>query len=353
MLMTIPDSDTLYAALLARDPGYEGQVYVGVTSTGVFCRLTCPARKPKQANCRFFDSPAACLAAGFRPCKRCHPLAHSDPMVTRLLAALDADPTRRWSETHIRALQIDPSTARRAFKRAFGLSFLDMARHRRLAAGFTTLAGGGRVIDAQIDAGFSSPDAFRQAVIRLLGLPPGHLKKSAELTADWIATPLGPMIAVAGTHAIHLLEFFDRKALPKELCRLLKDSHGGLSFGRTPLIDRLDQALTAYFNGSLPKFDLPLRQPGSAFQQAVWTALQKIPPGTRLSYSQLAQSLDRPEAVRAVARANGANTLAILVPCHRITGADGALTGYGGGLWRKDHLLTLERGYTDQKRTSP
>lgn len=352
MLMTTPDSDTLYTALLARDPAYDGQVFVGVTTTGIFCRLSCPARKPNRANCRFFDSAATSIGAGFRPCKRCDPLAHGDPMVTRLLAALEAEPSRRWSEADIIAMKIDPSTARRAFKRAFGLSFLEMARHRRLAAGFTTLAAGGRVIDAQIDAGFSSPDAFRQAVIRRLGLPPGQLLKSAELTADWIATPIGPMIAVASRHALHLLEFFDRKALPAALHRLLLDSHGRLGFGRTDLIDRLERALHLYFSGGSARFDLPLRQPGSAFQQSVWAELQRIPAGERRSYGQLAEALGRPDAVRAVARANGANTLAILVPCHRITGADGGLTGYGGGLWRKDHLLTLERRYEDQKRTS-
>ncbi|MBF9050180.1 methylated-DNA--[protein]-cysteine S-methyltransferase [Roseobacter sp. HKCCD9010] len=353
MLMTTPDSDTLYEALLTRNPAYDGQIFVGVSSTGVFCRLSCPARKPKQENCRFFDSAAACLGAGFRPCKRCNPLAHPEPMVTRLIDALEANPTHRWSEADIKAMGVDPSTLRRAFKRAFGLSFLEMARHRRLAAGFSTLAEGGRVIDAQLDAGFDSPDAFRQAVTRLLGLPPGQLRSGGPLTADWIATPLGPMIAVASLHALHLLEFIDRKGLPKSLQRLLKDSHGRLALGRNDVIDQVEAQLTRFFDGTEARFDIPLRQPGTPFQQQVWTALQTIPAGTRKSYSDLATILNRPEAVRAVARANGANTIAILVPCHRITGADGALTGYGGGLWRKDQLLKTELSYARPPQETP
>ena len=113
MLFALPDDDALYAALLARDESYEGRAFVGVTSTGIFCRLTCPARKPNRENCRFFETVAACIEAGFRPCKRCHPLAPAagaEPVIAALLAAFDAEPGRRWGEGDVVAMGLDPST---------------------------------------------------------------------------------------------------------------------------------------------------------------------------------------------------------------------------------------------------
>ena len=198
MMFDLPDSKTLYAALCARDARYEGRAYVGVSSTGIFCRLSCPARNPKFENCQFFASPGACIEAGFRACKRCKPLkaaAGDDPMVQPLIDALEARPTHRWREGDLVQLGYDPSTVRRAFKRHFGMTFLEMARQRRLREGFTALSAGEPVIAAQIDAGFDSPSAFRAAFARLVGMAPGAFRKDALLLADWIDTPLGAMIA--------------------------------------------------------------------------------------------------------------------------------------------------------------
>jgi len=262
----------LYQALLRRDPDYDGRAFVGVTSTRVFCRLTCPARKPKLENCRFFPTAQQCMAAGFRPCKRCRPVgaeADSDPVIQKLLDQLNLDPSRRWREDDVHALGIDPSTARRAFQRHFGMTFLQFARMRLLGRAIGSLRGGGDVISAQLGAGFESGSGFRAAFGRLLGISPGSLSRRAELLADWIETPLGAMVAVADQRSLHLLEFIDRRALPREL--------------------------------------------------------------------------GKPSAVRAVARANDANQLAIVIPCHRVIGADGSLTGYGGGLWRKQRLIELEQ----------
>lgn len=348
----LPGDDVLYAALLARDPAWDGRAYVAVASTGVFCRLTCPARKPKQANCRFHAEPAACLAAGYRPCLRCRPLGEPDPLVTRLVDALAAEPERRWSEADLHAMRLDPSTVRRAFKRQFGRSFLDLARERRLRAGFTTLRTGAKVIEAQLDAGFESASAFRDAFARLLGLSPGALRSTARLMADWIETPLGAMLAVSDAKALYLLEFLDRKALPGELKRLSADAHGDIGLGCPQPTQTARRALAAYFDGTDARLDVPIATGGSAFARAVWAALRQIPAGETRSYGQLARGLGRPTATRAVARANGANRIALIVPCHRVIGADGGLTGYGGGIWRKDRLLALERHYQKQETPS-
>ena len=344
MLFELPDDDTMYAALLARDPAWDGRAWVCVASTGIFCRLTCPARKPKRENCTFHDSVAACIAQGFRPCLRCHPMgAGGDPCVAPLLAALEADPARRWGEAGIVAAGFDPSTVRRAFRRQFGMTFLEMARQRRLRQGARTLAAGESVIAAQIDAGYESPAAFRAAFAKLLGQAPAHFDGAALLRADWIDTPLGAMIAVSDARALHLLEFADRPALPRSLRHLMARARGRLGFGRFAPTDQVEAELRAFFAGEAATFDTPLALEGSAFARSVWAALRAIPAGETRSYSAIAAQIGRPEAVRAVARANGANRIALVVPCHRVIGADGTLTGYGGGLWRKRTLIDLER----------
>lgn len=353
MLFDLPDHDTLYRALLERDSSYDGQAYVCVSSTGVFCRLTCPARKPKQENCTFFASVGECLEAGFRACKRCHPLqpmALADPAIATLLAALEERPDYRWREGDIARMGFDLSTVRRSFKRQFGMTFLEMARLRRLRDGFETLAEGGAVIEGQLDAGFDSASAFRAAFSKLLGRAPGRLSSDPLLLADWVTTPLGDMIAVSSASQLHLLEFFDRKALPRELARLDGFAKGRLGIGQTDPSEQIKAELAAFFAGKSSAFQTPLAYHGSEFSGAVWDVLRQIPAGTTRSYSEIAAGLGRPSAVRAVARANGANQIALVIPCHRVIGADGALTGYGGGLWRKQKLLEIERQYVPEFR---
>lgn len=348
MLFDLPDHETLYQALLDRNAAYDGQAYVGVSTTGVFCRLTCPARKPKTENCTFYASVGECIEAGFRACKRCHPLqpmASVDPSIAALLAALDERPEYRWSESDIDRLGFDLSTVRRSFKRQFGMTFLEMARQRRLRDGFETISDGGKIIDAQLDAGFESASAFRASFSKLLGRAPGRLDSTPMLFADWIETPLGSMITICSKSQMHLLEFVDRKALKSELAKLDALAKGKIGIGKTPAGEQIKSELDHFFDGVSARFSTPLAYGGSAFAQSVWDELRLIPPGQTRSYSEIAKRIGRPTATRAVARANGANQIALVVPCHRVIGADGSLTGYGGGLWRKQKLLEIEKHY--------
>ncbi|MGI9285107.1 MAG: bifunctional transcriptional activator/DNA repair enzyme AdaA [Pseudomonadales bacterium] len=346
MLFELPSDDVLYAALTARDPSYEGFAYVGVTSTGIFCRLTCTARNPKRENVVFYDSVKACMEAGFRPCLRCKPLARAgaqDSVVKTLIAALEEAPQRRWREVDLTAMGLDPSTVRRAFKRHFGMSFIEMARLRRVGRAVDGLSANAQVIDAQLDAGFQSGSGFRAAFKRIIGDTPNGIRGREMLRADWIETPVGPMIAVADEHALHLLEFFDRKALPTELQRLKKATGSTIGVGRFPPIAQIAAELERYFAGESVAFKTRLALHGSLFTQTVWDSLRNIPTGETRSYSVMAADIGKPSASRAVARANGANQIAIVIPCHRVIGAKGALTGYGGGLWRKEWLLKHEK----------
>lgn len=363
MMFDLPDPDRLYAALLARDASWDGRAFVAVASTRIFCRLSCPAPKPLRENCSFHETAAACLAAGCRPCKRCNPLGEVAPAHAALLEALRADPGRRWSEADLVARGFDPSTLRRAFKRQFGQSFLEMARAARLAHGGRQMAAGAAVIDAQLEAGFDSASGFRAAFARLVGHAPaamqgealkdGALKDGALLQAAFLETELGGMVAVCDARAVYLLEFTSRKALPREMRALSRAVKGRIGLGRTAITARLEAALAAYFAGESAAFDLPLAPLGTPFQRRVWEALRALAPGELVTYAALAARIGRPEigravAVRAVAAANGANPVAVLIPCHRVIGADGSLTGYGGGLWRKDRLIALERRYLER-----
>ena len=348
MLFDLPDHDTLYKALLDRNDAYDGQAYVCVSTTGVFCRLTCSARKPKSENCTFYASVGECIDAGFRPCKKCHPIrpmASADPAIAVLLGALDERPEHRWSEGDIERMGFDLSTVRRSFKRQFGMTFLEVARQRRLRDGFETLSDGGPVIDAQLAAGFESASAFRAAFAKLLGRAPGALDNSPVLFADWVETPLGSMVTACSTSQLLLLEFVDRKALRTELGKLDRFAKGRIGIGKTLPGEQIRSELQAFFDGVSASFSTPLAYGGSAFERSVWDELRRIPPGYTRSYSDIAKRIGQPTAARAVARANGANQIALVVPCHRVIGADGSLTGYGGGLWRKQKLLEIERHY--------
>lgn len=347
MMFELPDDAVLYDALCARDDRYEGRAYVGVTSTGIFCRLNCPARNPKPENCKFYRSVADCLESGFRPCKRCKPLASgmdADPIVADLVQALDADPGHRWGETDLVERGFDPSTVRRAFKRHYGVTFLDMARLARIRHGAKAIESGERVIDAQQGSGFGSGSGFRAAFARVLGVAPSALQADQILRADWFDTPMGPMIAVADKRHLMLLEFFERKSLAREITALQKAAKGRIGIGRHAPIDQIEAEMQGFFTGKTQGFRTPLAPIGTPFSNSVWAELRKIPVGETRSYSDVARAIGHPTATRAVARANGANPIAIVVPCHRVIGADGSLTGYGGGIWRKRWLIEHEAG---------
>ncbi|WP_413723056.1 bifunctional transcriptional activator/DNA repair enzyme AdaA [Sodalis sp. RH24] len=346
MFFELPDVDTLYAALLARDPVYDGFAFVGVKSTGVFCRLTCPARKPKKEHAVFYATVVEAMEAGFRPCKRCQPLSlfgARDKTLGMLLTRLESDPEKKWSEDDLTAAGLDPSTVRRAFKRQFGVTFLEMARLRRLGKGIHQLTMGADVIEAQLEASFESGSGFRAAITRHLGMNPSQARRHRFLKSRWLDTPLGSMLAVADQQALHLLEFADRPALPAELTRLRNLTASEIVMDSTPVTDQLERELNDYFAGASCRFATPLAEHGSLFTRRVWDALRAIPAGQVRSYSAVAAAIARPTATRAVARANGANQIAILIPCHRVIGADGTLTGYGGGLWRKQWLIEHEK----------
>ncbi|QQE13532.1 bifunctional transcriptional activator/DNA repair protein Ada [Planctomycetota bacterium] len=334
-----------YTALVNKDPNYEGQFFAGIKTTNIFCRPTCPARKPNPENCEYFKTPQDALLAGYRPCKRCHPLAlphEASTLIKKLIDAVEAEPEKRWKDRDFRAIGADPSTVRRHFKKRFGMTFVAYARARRMGLALNNIRSGDSVIQSQIAAGYESGSGFRDAFSRIMGAPPSKNKQQTVLSADWIDTALGPMIAITDDTHLHLLEFVDRRGLEREVERLRQRRNAAIIPNKTAITKSITKELIQYFKGNLITFKTPIIYLGSEFQQTVWEKLRTIPYGSTWSYSDLAYSLNRPTAARAVARANGTNQLAIIIPCHRIITKDGDLGGYAGGIPRKKQLLELE-----------
>jgi AraC family transcriptional regulator of adaptative response/methylated-DNA-[protein]-cysteine methyltransferase len=336
----------MYRAFERKDPSYEGVFWLGVRTTGIFCRPTCRARTPKRENVEFFGAPSEALHAGYRPCMTCRPLDRGrkpPPLVAQLLVAVEREPGRRYRDAELLDMGIDPSTARRQFKRYCGMTFQAYHRARRMGIALLDIRKGKTVLDSQLDQGFESGSGFREAFARLVGAAPSRAGDVGVLHAKWIETPLGAMLALADDRGLHLLDFVDRRGLERALASLQKRLKARALPGQHRYLDQIERELGEYFAGTRRTFDTPVALTGSEFQSRVWNALLAIPSGDTCSYAELARRIGHPQAVRAVGRANGENRLSIIVPCHRVIGADGALTGYGGGLARKHALLTLEQ----------
>ncbi len=342
--MTLSDSDK-YEIFSARDKAYSGQFYMAVKSTGIFCRPGCPARTPKMENCCFYDEAEGALKAGYRPCKRCHPMnmpGEASVLIKKLINLVESDPERRWSEKDLAAKNIDPSTARRQFKARFDMTFSAYVRQRNLARARQCLADGDSVIEAQLCAGFDSPSGFREAFSKTFGRSPKTADKE-PLLIDWVDTPLGPMVIICDKTHLYLAEFTVRKNLRGQLEKLSKVYQRPVLPGRTSITEDAQKQIKQYFDGQLQDFDLPLITTGTDFQSDVWDALQAIPYGETRSYAQLAVSIGNEKAFRAVASSNARNGLAIIIPCHRVINKGGALGGYAGGLDKKQWLLDHEK----------
>lgn len=343
----LPPRAEMVRALEAHDPSYEGLFLVAVRTTGVFCRPTCrPPRPPKPENVDFYATVAECLFAGYRPCRLCAPaVAPGAPpaWLAELVEAVEADPARRFGEAELRARGLTKARVRRGFLATYGVTFAAYGRARRLASAFTAIREGDGAAGASVDAGFESESGFREAFERAFGASPRDASGLHPLLVRRIETPVGGFLAGATDRGIALFEFADRRMLRRNVAAVTRRLRGPMLPGPSPHLDRLAAEVEAYFAGKRREFEVPLDPQGTPFEREVWAELCRIPYGATRSYAEVAGAIGRPTATRAVARANGANRIAILIPCHRVIGADGTLTGYGGGLWRKRLLLDLEQ----------
>jgi AraC family transcriptional regulator, regulatory protein of adaptative response / methylated-DNA-[protein]-cysteine methyltransferase len=337
-----------WEAFVARDASCEGQYYIAVKTTGIYCRPGCPARLPKRANVRFFDTRNEAERAGFRPCKRCKP---DQPSLGELHAGKITQACR-LIETADEAPKLDDLAAavglssyhfHRIFKQALGVTpkaYATVHRANRVREG---LGRSGTVTEAIYDAGFNSNGRFYANASEVLGMTPTDFRAGGAGQAIRYAIgacSLGSVLVAASEKGVCAILFGDEpESLGKELQVMFPRAR---IIGGDKAFEELTGKVLAFVEDPAKGLDLPLDVRGTAFQHRVWEALRRIPVGSTASYSEIAKKIGAPQAVRAVARACATNRIAVAIPCHRVVRSDGGLSGYRGGVKRKRALLAKE-----------
>ncbi len=356
--MTILTDTQRWRAVEQRDTRYDGQFFLAVKTTGVYCKPSCSARTPKRANVVFYASPAECEHAGYRACKRCKPDLAQDPQVTLARAvaaaieqAASTSPDAMPSLADLASrFNFSPFHLQRIFKRHIGVSPKQYALGLRQASLKTRLRRSTTITDAVLDAGYNSQNPA--SIVQELGMTATQYRTSGAAAATSKAveacaiayvivdSPLGLLLVGATERGICKVALGDSR---QALTRAMREEYPAarLDPDHAPLAAWVE-AVLAYLRGDAPHPDLPTDVRATAFQRKVWTALRRIPVGQTRSYTQLARAIGRPTAARAVANACGANPTAIVVPCHRVIHGDGTISGYRWGVERKRQLLDIE-----------
>ena len=336
------DIDAAWSAFARRDRSADGRFVVGVRTTGIYCKPSCPARHPKRENVSFHADPAAARAAGLRACLRCRPdeVGRDRIAVAEAVAMMEAADDTPSLEAVAAHVGYAPHHFHRLFKRATGVTPAAYARGLKARRAAAALAEGTSVTAAIYEGGYSAPSRFYEHGARRLGMSPSAwVRGGAGVTIRWaiVPTSLGAMLVAATDRGI---------------CRIAFDEDEGALTARFPAAEiapggealaTLAAQVVAAVESPQRDADLPLDVRGTAFQEAIWQALREIPAGETRSYAQLAAMAGRPGAVRAAGSACGANHVPVLIPCHRVTKGDGALGGYAYGPARKQALLDRER----------
>lgn len=360
------DEDQCWQAVQTRDAARDGDFYYGVVTTGVYCRPSCASRRPLRRNVRFYATPAQAELAGLRPCKRCRPLlaradARTIDTVRSLCRHIEAlledgqDHTRLTLHALSQQAHLSPFHLQRQFKAALGVTPRQYAEACRLRMLRGLLRAQTPVTQAIHGAGFGSASRVYERATTRLGMTPRQYRAGGaglDISYACTASPLGMLMLAATDRGLCFVQFAHDQA---QLLDMLRDEYPRarltpMSDASRPAFNAWMQALGAYLDGSSRTLDLPLDLRGTAFQMQVWRYLQQIPYGEVKSYREVAQAIGAPRAVRAVGSACAANTLALLVPCHRVIRGDGGLGGYRWGLERKQALIDRERarhGTTD------
>jgi AraC family transcriptional regulator of adaptative response/methylated-DNA-[protein]-cysteine methyltransferase len=335
------DADTAWAAFMRRDRGWDGRILGAVKTTGIYCKPSCPAKRPKRENVEFFETREEASAAGYRPCLRCRPdeVGRDREAVAKAVRLIEAAEEAPSLADLSAAVDYAPHHFQRIFKRDLGVSPAEYWRGIRAKRAADALTETDQVTEAIYEAGYSGPSRFYADAKDRLGMTPSAWRDGGRgETIRFVVTdsPLGKLLVAA---------------TPKGICRLTFDEDESALAYRFPNATIIpdDGTISVWVEGALEAIehpqsapDLPIDVRGTAFQEAVWRELRRIPLGQTRSYADIARAVGQPEAVRAVGTANGSNPVAVLVPCHRVIRSDGSLGGYAGGLDRKRKLLSAE-----------
>jgi AraC family transcriptional regulator of adaptative response/methylated-DNA-[protein]-cysteine methyltransferase len=344
-----PDPAEAWAAVVGRDRQFDGRFVYAVRSTGVYCRPSCPSRRPTASNVVFFDDAAGAERAGFRACKRCRPRANGAPAgaaaaVREAAAFIDAHADERITLAALaRRTGVSPFHLQRVFRRELGVTPREYQQARRLDRLRAQLRRGETVSRATYDAGFGSPSRVYEQAARL-GMTPAAYRRGGQgirIRFAIVPSPLGQLLVASTASGVCTVSLGDtetelERRLRAEFPRAIveRDDDGSLA--------ELAGRVVAHIRGDGPAHDFPLDVRGTAFQQQVWRALLAIPYGETRSYAEVAAAIGQPTATRAVARACATNPVAVVIPCHRVVRSDGGLGGYAGGVERKERLLEIE-----------
>jgi AraC family transcriptional regulator of adaptative response/methylated-DNA-[protein]-cysteine methyltransferase len=343
----VMDDDPQWQAVLARDRRCDGRFVFAVRSTGIYCRPSCPARRPRHAQVRFFSGPQDAERAGFRPCRRCQPrdtMAPEVEVVQQVCRYIEDHPDGPTTLTALGAhIGVSPSHLQRLFKSIMGVTPRQYVEARRLERFKDQLKEGDAVTGALYDAGYrSSSQLYTQAPTRLGMTPTTYRKggKGMDIMYTTTASPLGSLLVAATERGLCTIRFGESVADLEQA--LVREFPAATIRRDDPALRPWVDALVRYLDGRQPQLDLPLDVQATAFQSRVYEALRAIPYGSTRSYSQVAQAIGQPTAVRAVAHACATNPVALVIPCHRVVRDDGNLGGYRWGVERKRALLTQE-----------
>lgn len=338
-----------WQAVLARDARFDGSFVYGVRSTGIYCRPTCASRRPRRDRVRFFSDPVEAEQAGFRACRRCKPKASAqDPRLESVRRACDfiaADPDRHPTLAAIgEHVGLSPYHLQRTFKKLTGVSPREYAEACRVQRLKTGLRSGRDVTRALYDAGYGSSSRLYESADRVIGMTPGRYRRGGEglgISYTVTVSSLGRLLVAATERGICAVKLGDRV---RELEADLRREYPAASIRRDRgLLEDVVATLVAHMEGREPHLDLPVDVRASAFQWSVWRELRRIPYGETRSYAEVAKAIGKPTAVRAVARACATNPVAVVIPCHRVIGSNGKLTGYRWGTQRKQALIDGEQ----------
>jgi len=334
-----------YQQLGQKDNQYDGLFFTAVKTTGIFCHPSCRARTPKAENVIFYDDVQTCLENGYRPCKICKPLEQIGEVpdfIKSIMVQLQKNPQDKISDEDLKQQGIEPHTIRRWYKKHHGMTFHAFQRMFRINYAFNHIKKGKSITTSAFDSGYDSLSGFNQSFQTIFGQSANKSKHKNVINVARIASPIGALIACASEKGVCFLGFVGQKHLERNFALIEKHFKAVILPTPNPHLNVLEKELKEYFAGKRQTFEVPLDIIGTEFQQKVWQALVQIPYGQTSTYKQQAISIDKLKAIRAVATANGANKISIIIPCHRIIGSDGSLTGYAGGLHRKRWLLDFE-----------
>lgn len=347
---SISGSEEFWQAVLNRDPSFDGVFFYGVRSTKIYCRPTCPSRKPNRDRVYFFQSALEAQAAGYRPCKRCQPQYATDPNsanskvleTCRYIAQVEYIPTLAELGDRV---GMSPSHLQRVFKRVIGVTPFQYADAQRMERFKKSLQHGDAITTALYNAGYGASSRLYEKAPQQLGMTPGSYQRRGQgeiVRYTIVESPLGALLVAATERGLCSVKLGSATVLERELKQEFQNALLQIEDSKLRL---WSQALVNYLNGC-PLPDLPFDLQASAFQLQVWESLRKIPIGTTASYSDIADAIGRPTSVRAVARACATNPVALVIPCHRVVSKDGSLGGYRWGVSRKQALLDLESKFS-------